>query len=231
MREIYSIVIFFILYGLLNPSFEEFTYYFLLNEIKISKFIFSLLALLGQICHIIGALIYKAWCRNVDYRIMILCAMIVASLGAFLSYTFAMRWNLAIGIPDMAFLFFTDIVFSTINTILFSLPLLALFAKITPARIEGTTFAFLTGTLNFAKSVISPNWGSFINHQFVGVNKKDLSNYSTLLLIALIGSLITFVLLPLIPTKKQLKEFREKRDEELEEKRKERRLRRNGKNE
>ena len=47
MREIYSILIFFLLYGLLNPSFEDFSYYFLLNEIKISKFIFSLLVLLG----------------------------------------------------------------------------------------------------------------------------------------------------------------------------------------
>ena len=134
--------------------------------------------------------------------------MIMASLGAFLNYTLAMRWNLEIGIPDLVFLLFTDIVFSIITTLLFTLPLLALYAKITPPRIEGTTFAFLTGTSNFAKSVLAPNWGSFINHQFVGVNKKDLSKYSTLLLIALIGSLITFALLPLIPTKKQLKEFK-----------------------
>ena len=32
-----------------------------------------------------------------------------------------------------------------------------------------------------------------------GVNKKDLSRYPTLILIALIGSIISFALLPLIP--------------------------------
>lgn len=112
----------------------------------------------------IGALIYKAWCRNIDTRWMIFFAMCVGLVGAFLNLVFAKRWNLDIGIPDMAFLLFTDIVFSTVSTILYTLPILALFAKITPARIEGTIFAFLTGTMNFAKSIISPNIGTFLNH-------------------------------------------------------------------
>ena len=101
--------------------------------------------------------------------------MVAVSIGAFLNYTFAKRWNLDIGIPDLVFLFFTDIVFNVLGTVLYSLPILALFAKITPAKIEGTIFAFLTGTMNLASTVISPGMGTLINSQFVGVNKKDLS--------------------------------------------------------
>lgn len=183
MREIYCIVIFFLLRGVLNPSFEEFSYFFLLNVIGISKLVFAIIVLIGQICHIIGALIYKAFFRNVDTRTMILFAMVTTCTSTFLNFCFAKRWNLAMGIGDMFFIFFTDVVFNTVSTVLYTLPILALFAKITPKKIEGTIFAFLTGTMNFASSVISPSVGAFINHKFVGVNKRDLSNYSTLILI------------------------------------------------
>lgn len=84
---------------------------------------------------------------------------------------------------------------------------MALFAKITPKKIEGTTYAFMTGTLNFGSTVISPGIGTFINSQWVGVNKKNLTNYSTLCLIGLIGSILSLALLPLIPSKKNIKEW------------------------
>ena len=132
---------------------------------------------------------------------MILSAMIAGVIGSFLIFVFAKRWNLDIGIPDIYFLFFTDVVLSIIITLLYTLPIMALFAKITPKRIEATTFAFLTGTMDFANTVISPGEGTLINHEFVGVNRNDLSQFSTLCLIGLIGSILTFVLLPLIPTK------------------------------
>ena len=226
MREIYFIVIFFIAKGLLNPTFEEFSYFFLLNVIGISKFTFALLVLIGNICHVVGALFYKAFCRSVETRWMVLFAMIVAVFSTFLNFCFAKRWNTDIGISDLVFLLFTDIVFSVVGTLLYTLPILALFAKITPAKIEGTIFAFLTGTMNLASTVISPGMGTWINHQFVGVNKKDLSNYSTLCLVAFIGSILTLALLPLIPTKEMIIENREVRKTAEIKKKKERKERR-----
>jgi len=183
MREIFQVVIFFLALALINPSFSEFTYFFLLNVIKISKFMFSLLVLIGQICHVIGALVYKAWCRNVETRTMVLLSIVANILSSALNFGFAKRWNLELGIPDLCFLLFTDVVFAVISTLLYTLPIMSLFAKITPAKIEGTTFAFLTGTMNFGGTVISPAIGTFINHEWVGVNKKDLTQYPTLLLI------------------------------------------------
>ena len=95
---------------------------------------------------------------------MIFWATVVHVIGEFLNFVFAKRWNLEIGISDLVFLFFTDIVFSALKTLLYTLPIMALFAKITPKRIEGTTFAFLTGTMNLASTVISPGIGTWINH-------------------------------------------------------------------
>jgi hypothetical protein len=48
------------------------------------------------------------------------------------------------------------------------MPILILFAKITPRRIEATTFAFLTGTWNFM-GVLKGIMGTFVNDTFVGV--------------------------------------------------------------
>ena len=57
---------------------------------------------------------YKAFCRAVDTRWMILFAMITAVVSTFLNFVFAKRWNKNMGIDDLFFLFFTDVVFSTI---------------------------------------------------------------------------------------------------------------------
>ena len=172
-----------------------------MNVIGVTKFFFSVLVLVGHLCSIVGALIYKAFFRSVDTRWMVFWATVVHVIGEFLNFVFAKRWNLEIGIDDIVFLFFTDIVFSALKTLLYTLPIMALFAKITPKKIEGTTFAFLTGTMNLATTVISPGMGTWINSQFVGVNKKDLSNYPTLPLIATICAAVSFILVFLIPTK------------------------------
>merc|ERR1711918_228513 len=92
--------------------------------------------------------------------------------------------NLQVGMSDYMFLFLTDVVFSSIQIAFTTLPLMSLFAKITPKRIEGTIFASLTGTWNLDQTVIQPLIGNFINN-FVGVSKDDLSGYSTLMLVAL----------------------------------------------
>ena len=169
------IVIFFIAKGLLNPSFEEFSYFFLLNVIGVSKFMFAMLVLIANVAYVIGALIYKAFCRKVETRTMVLFAMIFNIVILFLNFVLAKRWNLEIGISDMVFLVFSDVVGVVITTLLYSLPIIALFAKITPSKVEGTIFAFLTGTMNLATIAISPGMGTMINHFFVGVDKEDLS--------------------------------------------------------
>merc|ERR1712100_318679 len=107
---------------------------------------------------------YKAFFRKVPVRTMIFWAMVISTFGIFFSLMLAKRWNLDIGIPDMAFLIFTDVVFSMVSVIAYSLPIMGFFAKVTPKKVEGTIYAFLTGTMNFCSTVISPGMGAFINH-------------------------------------------------------------------
>jgi len=79
----------------------------------------------------------------------------------------------------MVFLLFTDVVFNVLDSLLYSLPLMVMFAKF--CNVHNTSF--LTGSMNFGSSSISPGIGTWINYKWVGVNKRDLSNYSTLVLI------------------------------------------------
>ena len=58
-REIYFLIIYFILDGLTNPSFADFTYFFYLNVIGISKMMFAMLTLIGQVCQVIGVILFE----------------------------------------------------------------------------------------------------------------------------------------------------------------------------
>lgn len=53
--------------------------------------------------------------------------------------------------------------------------------------------------------------GAFINYQFVGVTKEDMSHYSTLTIIAFVCAFIGFALLPLIPLRKDLRRYQRER--------------------
>ena len=139
--------------------------------------------------------------------------VILGIIGAWFNYMLAMRWNLEMGINDYAFIIFTDVVFGAFSTSFGTLPIMALFAKITPKRIEGTVFAFLTGTSNLDQGVMQPAMGSLINSQFVGVDKDDQSGYPTLALISFFCSFIGFALLPLIPKKDAIDKSNKEREE------------------
>ena len=47
MPEIYFVVAFFILNGLISPDFGDFSYYFMLNVCSITKFQYSLMGIVG----------------------------------------------------------------------------------------------------------------------------------------------------------------------------------------
>jgi hypothetical protein len=124
-----------------------------------------------------------------------------------------MRWNKYIHVNDIAFIVVTDTIFNVISMAMNTLPTMALFAKVTPTKIEGTVFAFLTGTTNLANNVISPMIGVWINQRFVGVTADNLSKYKYLCLIGLVTSLLGFLILPLIPLKGDIERYQLQRQE------------------
>lgn len=88
---------------------------------------------------------------------------------------------------------------------------MVLFAKVIPKNIEGTVFAFLTGTINFGNGVVSPMTGSFINDLFVGVTRDNMTsqNFIKLVWIETFSSLIPILFLKLIPLKSQIQKLQD----------------------
>lgn len=172
-KEIYFLIIYFLIDGFTSPSFSDFTYFFLMNVVGISKFMYAMMTLIGQVCQVIGVLMYNQFLKNIEVRTVIFWNVVIAIIGAAISYAFAMRWNLEWGINDYFLLIFTDVVFNSLATSFGVLPIMALFVKIIPRGIEGTMFAFLTGTTNFDNGIIQPMMGALINDEYVGVDKDD----------------------------------------------------------
>ena len=154
---------------------------------------------------------YEQNLKDIEVKTLIYWSTVISCLSGFCQYVFAMRWNKAVGINDMAFILVTDTAFGVISQAMNTLPTLALFAKITPVKIEGTVFAFLTGTTNLASSVLSPMVGVWVNEKFFNVTADDLSAYPKLCLVSFLTSFLGFFLVPLIPTKDYIQQLQDDR--------------------
>jgi MFS family permease len=166
-----------------------------------------MLGVIGQFTGILGTMYYEKSLKDFEVRTMIYWSTVISIISGFASYAFANRWNLDMHISDIVFIVFTDTIFGVISQAMNLLPTLALFAKITPTKIEGTVFAFLTGTTNLASTVISPLVGVWINEHYVGVTADNLSSYKTLCLISMLTSFLGFLIIPLIPMKEHIKAY------------------------
>jgi len=122
-----------------------------------------MLGVIGQVTGIFGTMYYENYLKDIEVRTVLYWSTIVSMISSFCQYAFARRWNKDLGINDMFFIIMTDTIFGVISLAMNTLPTLALFAKITPAKIEGTVFAFLTGTTNLANNVLAPMIGVWIN--------------------------------------------------------------------
>mmetsp|Transcript_13826 Transcript_13826/g.18787 ORF Transcript_13826/g.18787 Transcript_13826/m.18787 type:complete len:166 (-) Transcript_13826:99-596(-) len=165
-----------------------------------------MLTVLGYVSLFFGSVIYNIVFKDYEIKSMLKYSLIVRILSASIGLIWVLRLNLALGISDLVFTIFTDVIAETLGLAFTNLPSMVLFAKITPHHIEATCFAFLTGTLNLTM-VISGFMGSAINSMFVHVTNDDLSNFYILLIVQMICCIIPFFFLDLIPTKKQCEEL------------------------
>ena len=90
------------------------------------------------------------------------------------------RYNIAWGIPDYAVLCFGSAVLATITDALTFLPTLVMIQKLAPEGVEASILAIMYSIYNFMGGFLPQLLGTFINNQFVGMTKDDLSKYKTL---------------------------------------------------
>lgn len=149
MRAFYSVILYLIIGGLTVPSFSSFSYYFLLDEVHVSKFMYSMMTMVAYFCLMLGSIMYNRYFASTEYRKLILIDALIMIVLAPIQIVFVCRWNLAWGISDMYFIFFLDVVGEIVSQCFVFLPMSVIYAKITPHHIEATCFAMLAGVSNF----------------------------------------------------------------------------------
>lgn len=163
-REIYFVLLYYILDGLLKPTFGDFTYFFLLDVVGLSKVVFVVLVLISSVCSIFGVMLYEKFLKREEIRWLFYWNVIILGFSAAFDYILARRWNVDWGIDDIVWIFVTAIIFGTLITAFGGVPTMTLFVQITPRRIEGTIFAVLTGVANLDNDVLSPMMGAYVNN-------------------------------------------------------------------
>jgi hypothetical protein len=203
-EPVFRRVILFLLLNSLTPTFGSFGYYFMLDVVGVSKFTIGMLGVLGYTSLMAGSALYQCGCHKKEFRTLAAYSVLLTLAFAPLNLLFVLRLNNDYGLPDMFVIVFSDVVSETISSCLVLLPLMVLFAKITPKRIEATAFAFLTGTSNFTGTL--RGFVGYLVNLFVGVSHTDLSNYYVLVIIATIMSAAPLLYLNLLPTRGELEQ-------------------------
>lgn len=74
---IYRTIGFFLLSGLIVPTFSDINYYFVLNVVKFSKFTVSMLSIVGYISLLGGVIMYNKWLKQWEIRTLLKYSLIL----------------------------------------------------------------------------------------------------------------------------------------------------------
>lgn len=130
---IYRTIGFFIMCGILVPSFGDINYYFVLSVVQFSKFTVSMLNIVAYFSLLLGILLYTKYFKHHDIRTLLKYSFYIAFAGQIANMLFILRLNKKwFGIGDVAFNMITTAVTDTLLLAFTQLPTLVLFAKITP---------------------------------------------------------------------------------------------------
>lgn len=173
--EMHRSLLFFVLTAFTVPRFDDYLYYYKTGPAGFSQFTYSVLTLIGTACLLVGIAIYQKWFTKTETRTMMILSGIFMISASFMDLAFVCGWNLKLGIPDLAWVLFGSTAMNTMLYAFMILPPGVLYAKMTPAHVEATIYAF-TSSITTAVFPISKIIGALINLATFNVTENDLSN-------------------------------------------------------
>jgi len=97
---------------------------------------------IGAVASMVGVLIYHKWLKDYPFRSILFHAQLLYGVSGLLDLTFVLRWNLALGVPDAAFVTLEECVSRVVGRVRL-MPMMVLSTKLCPPGVEGTFFALL----------------------------------------------------------------------------------------
>jgi MFS family permease len=161
-----------------------------------------MLTLVGFLATIAASVVYNLYFKETQYRKVLVIACLVNFVGALLTMFFCLDFTF--GLPKFLYVMLTATVTDIIWIMCVTLPVLVLFAKLMPERIEASLFAFLMGINNLTAYFVSVNLGNLIN-LLIGDSLATLRQDTwKLFAIQAACSLIPLLFIWLIPTREQI---------------------------
>ena len=109
--------------------------------------------------------------------------------------------DIYLGLPKFLYMSMTETVVDTVHYAFVTMPILVLYAKIIPEKIESAMFALTMGIINLCNYFIAPNWGNLINLWFVHADSENLDNTWKLYIFQSVLTLIPLFFIKLVPTR------------------------------
>jgi hypothetical protein len=195
-------VIYKTLLGTVVPSFGTYLYYYQIDVTHFTQMQYSYLQVVGYATLTTGAIAYSMFFKESEFYWMVVFACFVNFTGAVLTMLFC-HGN-TFGIPNFLFVILTSTVTDTLYISFARLPLMVLYAKVIPEKVEASLFAFLMGLSNLANNFIAKNWANLIN-SWVGCNRSNLEEKVWQLYAAQAAcSIIPLFFIWLVPTRVQI---------------------------
>lgn len=82
LKEYHRVILFLIIGAVTVPSFGSFGYYFMLDEVQLSKFMYSMLTVVAFFCLMIGSLLYNKYFKGTEYRKLIIVDALITIVFA-----------------------------------------------------------------------------------------------------------------------------------------------------
>ncbi|KAL9180748.1 hypothetical protein ACHAXT_011201 [Thalassiosira profunda] len=149
-----------------GPNFD-YTYYITVTGI------------VGSVVNFFAVVLYQNFFSDWRFRPVLILTMVIGSLACMVDLIIIMRWNVAIGIPDKVFFLLGNAVFENMVYIIQSIPMSAIYAKISPPGMESAVFAYTVGIANFC-NMVSQLLGSGVIQWSGMVTVGDQCNFEAL---------------------------------------------------
>jgi hypothetical protein len=107
------------------------------------------IGIVGNISLHLGTVLSHRLFKNLEFRYILAFSNIIVFISNLVGLAVVLGLHKCIGISAFELCLFQNLFQDAMLMAFIDLPLMVLFAKIIPKRIEGSVFAFLTGTINF----------------------------------------------------------------------------------
>jgi folate/biopterin transporter len=169
-----------------TPTSDGAFLYFMTNDLGMGPEFLGRVRLVTAAASLLGVWGYQKYLRTVPIKDILFWSSIASFPLGMSSLLLISHANLALGIPDGAFVFGDDVALAILGEVAF-LPTLVLAARICPPGVEAVLFATLMSIFNGA-STVGTEVGALLT-KWVGVTESNFDNLALLTIICNLTSL------------------------------------------